>query len=64
MAVSDEDLARFRALRTRLRLLGESMNRFAPEGHNRAFDQHAQQIAKMTAELGKLTGADKDPEWQ
>jgi hypothetical protein len=59
--MNDEDISKYRDLAKRLRALGEQMN-----AHGRdedAFAMYAAEVDKITAEMGRLTGADQDPEW-
>jgi hypothetical protein len=61
MAIDQETLTKFRELMKRMRILGEQMNLHGQKDDE--FRLYAAEIDKTTAELGKLTGADQDPDW-
>ena len=59
--MTDDDQAKYIALVERLRIISESMNQH--EQDEETILLYTGELERITAELGRLTGADQEPDW-
>ena len=59
--MTDDDQAKYIALVERLRIISKSMNQH--EQDEETILLYTGELERITAELGRLTGADQEPDW-